>query len=347
MPVTEKAHAVRRRQRRWGWSTVVIVAFVAGPITTASARTAYAPVDRSGPALTVPERDLAASLKCSGDVTGGPDTPVLLVPGTTVTPDEHFSWNYMVVFTQTGRPYCAVTTPDHAMADMQVSAEHVVYAIRTMYRQAGRRISVLGGSQGGSLPRWALRFWPDTRAMVDDHIGLAPSNHGGKNVAYLCTTSCAPALWQQVFGSAFMQALNSGQETFPGISYTQIYSHQDEFVNPAEDDSGSSSLHGGGGRITNVALQDVCPGHFAGHTKAASYDPVGMALALDALAHDGPADPAHIDRSVCSQEIPPGVDPATFAAGWARAHAAITVQLLIAERVPAEPPLRCYVTDSC
>jgi hypothetical protein len=24
--------------------------------------------------------------------------------------------------------------------------------------------------------RWALRFWPDTRAMVADDIGIAPDN---------------------------------------------------------------------------------------------------------------------------------------------------------------------------
>ncbi len=30
-------------------------------------------------------------------------------------------------------------------------------------------------SQGGMIGRWATRFWPDTRQMVDDIVGLAPS----------------------------------------------------------------------------------------------------------------------------------------------------------------------------
>src|SRR5207237_8088809 len=67
------------------------------------------------------------------------------------------------------------------------------------------------------------------------------------------------ANWQQAYMSNFIRALNSYQETFPGISYTDVYTHNDEVVRPNSDDTGSSSLHGGGGRIANVAVQDICP----------------------------------------------------------------------------------------
>ncbi|HKY77237.1 MAG TPA: lipase, partial [Acidimicrobiia bacterium] len=139
-------------------------------------------------------------------------------------------------------------------------------------------------------------------------------------------------------------AMNSGQETFPGISYTEIYSHQDLTVTPASDDSGTSSLHGGGGRITNVALQDVCPAHFAEHVKAITYDAVGYALAIDALTHDGPADPARIDRRVCGDEFHPGVEPATFPTNYLNAVSAAHYRQAAAQRVDREPPLRPYVT---
>jgi triacylglycerol esterase/lipase EstA (alpha/beta hydrolase family) len=307
----------------------------------------YAPIDAPGPPLSVEPAKLQQSLACTANLANAPRAPVLLVPGTTLTPQEHFSWNYMRAFDEMGWPYCAVTTPKHAMGDMQISGEYVVHAIRTMYQLSGRKIAVLGGSQGGSLPRWALRFWPDTRAMVDEHIGLAPTNHGGQGAAMACIPNCAPALWQQQYQSNFMRAMNSGQETFPGISYTEVYTHYDQFVTPAADDTGTSSLHGGGGRITNVALQDICPANTAEHIKAASYDPVGYALAIDALTHDGPADPGRIDASVCTQPFPPGVDPATFPTNAAHGLAAIIVQLTTAQRVDEEPPLRCYVTAGC
>lgn len=303
-----------------------------------------------GPALIVPRADLEASLHCSADLSRADREPVLLVPGTTLTPDEHFGWNYMPALDALSWPWCAVTTPVHATGDMQVAAEHVVHAIRVMHERSGRRLAVLGGSQGGSLPRWALRFWPDTRAMVEDHFGLAATNHGGSGVAYYCApdsvapvgAGCMPAMWQQVSGSRFAQALNSGQETFVGVDYTEVSSHQDRITTPAD-----VSLRADGGRVTNVSVDDVCPGHVGDHIKVATYDPVGFALVMDGLTHDGPADPARLDRSACGQEIPPGVDPAVFAAGLAKAYALISQQMVLAPRVPGEPPLRCYADASC
>jgi triacylglycerol esterase/lipase EstA (alpha/beta hydrolase family) len=305
----------------------------------------YAPIDRPGPSLSVPAAMLAKSMSCHGDLTGDNHVPVLLVPGTWETPDEHYGWNYMPAFDSLNWPYCAVTTPKHAMEDMQISAEYVVYAIRTMSQRTGRRIAILGGSQGGSLPRWALRFWPDTRTMVEDHIGLSPTNHGGQGLVTLCTPNCAPALWQQLYQSNFVRAMNSGQETFPGISYTEIYTHQDQFATPSSNDSGTSSLHGGGGRILNVALQDVCPGHFADHFKTVTYDAVGYALAVDALTHDGPANRARIDRAVCSEEFHPGVDQETFPTTYLKAGMVVMTQQATAERADKEPDLRTYVME--
>ena len=336
---------MRRRGRLVVFGAMAMVSLLAG-VGPAPAAT-YSPVDTPGPPLSVDPAKLAQALACTTNLAGATRAPVLLVPGTTVSPSEHFSWNYMRAFDEMGWPYCGVTLPENTMGDMQIAGEYVVYAIRTMYQVAGRRISLLGGSQGGSLPRWGLRFWPDTRAMVEDHIGLAPTNHGGKGVASLCVPNCAPAVWQQIWRSNFVVAMNSGQQTFPGISYTEVYSHHDRLVTPADDDTGASSLHGGGGRITNVALQDVCPANTADHNQTASYDPVGYALAIDALTHDGPADPARIDRSVCTEAFPPGVEPVTFPTAYAHGNLVIWYHLLTGDRVEREPGLRCYVTAGC
>ena len=187
-----------------------------------------------------------------------------------------------------------------------------------MYATAGRRISIIGHSQGGMLPRWVLRFWPDTRAMVDDDIGFAASNHGTTGAEILCQIPCAAADWQQSDKSQFIAALNSYQETFPGISYTEVYSHIDEIVTPNSDDTGSSSVHGGGGEITNVAIQDVCPADPSEHLAIGTQDYVAYDLAIDALEHPGPADPARAqanDPSICTPpplKLMPGINPVTY-----------------------------------
>ena len=213
----------------------------------------------------MPTAKLAAALNCVGTLRGAAHAPVLLVPGTALNPATDYGYGWEPALSKLGWPYCTVTLPGNGMGDIQVAGEYVVYAIRTMHAAYGGRIDIVGHSQGGMVPRWALRFWPDTRAMVDDLVGLSPSNHGTLDAIPACAQSCAPAFWQQRSNAAFIAALNSAQETFPGISYTNIYTNTDEVVVPNFGPAASSSLSGGGGAVTNVAIQSVCPADVTEH----------------------------------------------------------------------------------
>jgi hypothetical protein len=333
------------------------VLVVTGP-SGAGAQTQYAPPDRPGPALSVPTDTLRAALQCEGPFGDSDLEPVLLSPATGVTAAQNYSWNYERAFTAQHRPWCAVTMPFHTLGDITIAGEYLVYAIRTEYAMAGRRIAVMGHSQGGMSMRWALRFWPDTRAMVDDVIGMAGSNHGTSMVGPLCRpglTRCTPATWQQGTDSNFIQALNSYAETFAGISYTEIFTHTDEVVQPNSTDANSSSaLHTGAGMISNVSTQDICPLDVDEHLTVGTIDPVTYALAMDALDHAGPADPARISRSVCAQLVQPGVNPLTLnmylqllgAAPGLLGVATPGTNAVGAPEVAAEPPLPCYVYAS-
>ncbi|HEY0508677.1 MAG TPA: lipase [Blastococcus sp.] len=309
----------------------------------AAATGEFAPLDRPGPRLTATKAQLTASLSCTGSLRRATTDPVLLVPGTTVTPEVNFAWNYQRAFTAQGRPWCAVTLPFDATGDIQVAGEYVVHALRTMSKQSGRQVDVVGWSQGGMVPRWALRFWPDTRPLVDDVVGLSPSNHGTVVADLACRRSCNPAFHQQASRSRFLQALNSGTETFAGIDYTAAYTQADEVVVPNAGPAPSSALRPGPGRIANVALQEVCPTNVADHFAIGSYDAVGYAIVVDALDHDGPADPARIDRSACAQPFQPGVDPMTFGADFTALITYAGNSQGNAPDVPAEPPLAGYV----
>jgi hypothetical protein len=315
----------------------------------------YAPLDQPGPPLKVPADQLRAALQCQPSVAGATREPVLLSPGTGATADQNFSWNYEPQLSKLGIPWCAYHAPQYTLDDIQTSGEYLVYAIRTMYAMAGRRIAIVGHSQGGMSMRWALRFWPDTRQMVEDVIGFSPSNHG-TNQQPLCLNGCPPADWQQASKSRFIAALNSYAETFAGISYTNVYTHSDEVVTPADNNNdASAALHTGGGAITNVATQDICPNDHYEHLGIGTVDPVAYALAIDALTHPGPADPARIDMAICSQLFMPGVDPLNAntelqIAGAVPSQLAVLIggfNLVGVPETTSEPPVDCYVYAAC
>jgi hypothetical protein len=329
---------------------LLVAALLAAGVGTASATPhrggsagEFASLDQRGPRLSVAPEDLQKSLRCNGPLTGLTRDPILLVPGTTLTPEVNFDWNYQRAFDQAGRRWCSVTLPFDATGDVQVAGEYVVHALRTMSRAAHRDVDVVGYSQGGMVPRWALRFWPDTRELVDDVIGLSPSNHGTLDADLACRLSCNPSFHQQASRSRFLQALNSGAETFAGIDYTVAYTFTDEVVVPNAGPAASSPLRTGKGRIANIALQEVCPGHVADHFQIGSSDAVGYALVVDALDHEGPAERSRISPVVCAQPFQPGVDPATAATDFAAMVAYAGNPAGNAPDVPAEPPLKPYV----
>jgi hypothetical protein len=249
----------------------------------------------NGPELAVAPADLEASLACPHRIEGSHRDVIILVTGTAVHPRTNFGMSWIRAFEALGYPYCYVVTPHAGMDDIQVSSEHVVYAIREVRRRSGRKVDVLGVSQGGTSPRWGLRWWPDTRALVDDYTGIAPSSHGGKafKTMFCGDGDCAPSSWQQSYGSNFVRAMNSGGETFLGIDYTVAWTAYEEFLTPPE----SSMIAG----ATNIKVQDICPANTSEHLAIGTYDPVAYAVSMDALDHDGPADPARIDHAVCAQ----------------------------------------------
>jgi pimeloyl-ACP methyl ester carboxylesterase len=327
----------------------------------AAARAPFAPLDQPGPALSPTVVQLRASLSCEAGVRNSKVEPVLLNPGTSTTPSENFGWNWEPALDKLRIPWCAYTAPNHTLNPIDVSGEYLVHAIRTVYKLAGRRIAIIGHSQGGMSMRWALRFWPDTRRMVADVVGLEADNHGTTAVtASDCERfGCVPADWQQVSTSNFIRALNSRTETFPGISYTELYSTHDELATP---DSGpnhcTSCLSTGGGRIANIELQSICPADTSEHAAAGTTDPVAYALGIDAITHPGPANPARIPKSVCSQTLMPGVFSPASASGGLKALGSAPGSLGIfpgpaattvsgAPVLHSEPSLRCYVFATC
>jgi triacylglycerol lipase len=288
-----------------------------------------------GPALETSPAVLEAALHCPSRLSGSAGTPVLLVHGTSSTPDESWAFGYARVLPLLGHPVCTVALPARGWNDIQTSAEYVVYAIREMASRSGRPISILGHSQGTLQPLWALRFWPDIAGLVDDYIGLAPPLQGTLPAIGVCRLPgrCPQAVWQFRTGSHFVRALNSAPLPV-GPSYTAVATLFDELVVPQP----AASRRAG---VTSAVVQSICPGRVVEHVGLLG-DAVAYALMIDALDHPGPADTRRIDRSVCSRALMPGIDTGAFLAALPVFVTNFAVSALAANWVHAEPALRPY-----
>ncbi|WP_345379480.1 lipase [Pseudonocardia yuanmonensis] len=308
----------------------------------------WAPVDRPGPALSVPAADLAASLVCAGG-RAGRDT-VLLLSGTGADPDTAFRWGLRPLLAAEGFPTCLSTAPEANTGDVARRAEYVVHAIRTIAERTGRKVAVVGHSQGGMVPRWALRFWPDVRDHVSDLVALGPTNAGSDALRDGCAQGCSAAHWQQSSGSRFEEALNSGRRTFAGIDYTVVVSSGDTVVTPVPQASALPAEPGGGAVAGNgaIAVQEVCPGRRVAHGPLGLSDAASFALVVDALENPGPADAARVPAATCRRTQATGITAAELRQGTAAVDRAVARAAAEAPVLPAEPDLPCYTRpDPC
>ena len=235
-----------------------------------------------GPRLQTSLRTLAAATTCDANAATAAQV-ALLVHGTSMTAEENWGWNYRRALPKEGWATCVVTLPDRAFGDVQVSSEYVVHAIRHVAQVARRPVDVIGISQGGLEVRWALRWWPELRHLVDDAVMIATPNHGAVFADVSCLTDCLPALWQGRTGSRLLAALNEGDETPGDVDYTVIQTRYDEVVTPYT----SAFLDG----ATNVLLQDKCAADVSEHLTI-MVDQAAVQWIQNALGRTGPADPS-------------------------------------------------------
>ena len=153
------------------------------------------------------------------------------------------------------------------------------------------KVSMVGHSQGGMMPRYYIKFLGGDQ-VVDDLVGVAPSNHGssitgppGTNPLAPILDALMPALGQQAAGSAFLTELNAGDETPGEVSYTQITTKYDEIVRPH-----TSGYLAPGPNTTNVTIQDVNRFDLSEHVLIPA-SLTTISITLDALTREGPPEP--------------------------------------------------------
>jgi hypothetical protein len=309
-----------------------------GAVAMLLAPTSAATAGAKEPPITVRPALLRASFHCHGALWHATKEPLLLVTGTGATGEETYVFGKRA-FDALGHPVCDVNFPHYETADIQISVQYLVYAIRREAKQSGRKIAIFGISQGGLLPRIALTYWPDLRTKVSDVLAAAGTEHG-TTVGPRCSARrpCPPADWQQQAGSRLLDALNAQPVEAPGpTSWTTVRSATDEVVQPQTGKRPTSALRG----ASNILIQNVCPGRKVSHIGTA-VDSVTFAAFLDAITHNGPAKVSRLPKDVCSHPYALGLDVTATTALLAGSTALIDNQTKNVPTVKAEPKVWSY-----
>jgi len=227
--------------------------------------------------------------------------PVILVPGTFESMAKN--WSTLSPHLKSAG-YCVFalnygeTNGVYATAPVAESAQELAPFVDAVRAATGaRKVSLVGHSQGGMMPRYYMHFLGGAK-HVHQLVGIAPSNHGTEGVIVpppgvvpepdYSVLGCAACADQQA-GSPFMQKLNSVGDTVAGPSYTVISTIYDEVVIPYN----SQFLDGPARQVTNITLQDKCPADVFEHDQTPN-DPVVHQIVAHTLGKEsGPADPAY------------------------------------------------------
>jgi triacylglycerol esterase/lipase EstA (alpha/beta hydrolase family) len=177
------------------------------------------------------------------------------------------------------------------------AAQLQVYVDKVLAATGAAKVDLVGHSQGGMMPRYYLKFLGGA-AKVNTFVGIAPDNHGTtldgltKLLPYFpgaedVISSAAPALADQIAGSAFLTKLNAGGDTVPGVHYTVITTQYDEVVTPY------SSQFLSGSDVRNVLIQNLCSADLSEHALLGLTDRIAFHEVANAL------DPAHATTTNC------------------------------------------------
>lgn len=260
---------------------------VLGALTVVATPTSYAAGGL--PTLpTSPDGDPPGANDWSCKPTAKHPEPVILVHGT-FGDRKHLLERLSSSIKGAGFCVFSLDYGNRGLKDIPTSAHQLKnYTERVLKATGATKVSMVGHSQGGMMPRYYIKFLGGAK-VVDDLVGISPSNHGTaltagalNPISALGGYACVACV-QQGAGSRFLTKLNAGDETPGQVSYTQITTKYDEVVVPY-----TSGFLAKGPRTTNITLQNKCPLTIVDHLLNPLAGPT-VAITLNALTHTGPA----------------------------------------------------------
>jgi len=180
--------------------------------------------------------------------------------------------------------------------DMHIGGQQLAaFVDRVLAATGASRVDLVGFSQGATVTRYYVNRL-NGAPKVHQWIGLASPSYGGIFYGLVPVVQALPFLQpvvqalsslsvvQQEQGSPFLDELNAGSDTVPGVEYTTIGSRVDEMIQPYTN----VALRSPGAR--NILIQDLCPADLTGHFNM-PYDRFAQQLVLNALDPTTPVTP--------------------------------------------------------
>lgn len=296
---------------------------------------------------------LAIGIPADFEYGKGNKKAVILVPGTASMGGLVYASNYAKLLKNTEfADVVWLNVPHYLLDDCQTNSEYVAYAINYISEITNKNVSIISWSQGGPILQWALKYWPSTNSKVDNFIPFAP-DFRGTDMAYVACPAfgykflCTPSVKQQVSDSEFIKTLRNNNGLSAYVPTTSIYSGFDELVSNQEGVTAPSyidDIRGVG--VSNNRFQDLCPDKPAGSFylhEGTLYNPVGYALVIDALTHDGPGNASRIDlKTECDKIVPDGLSAVDVLATEALIPNCLMKILEYHPKITTEPPIRSY-----
>ena len=284
----------------------------------------------------------------------GAPQPIILVPGTGNTGYITFKGNYIPLLqgSTIGDPVW-LNIPGFLLNDAQQNAEFVAYAVNYIYGISNhRKPAVFSWSQGGIDAQWAFKYWPSTRSRVTDLVAFSPDFHGTILADLIAVGEpLPPAVLQQKYNSDFITTLRANGGDSAYVPTTTVYSgFFDEIVEPQQGTNASAFILDARRKgVSNNEVQAVCPPGSAGGSfythEGTLYNPLGFALAVDALKHEGPGRSSRLNlATVCAPYLTPNLELAEFLLTENAILVAGAAILAYPNKVFDEPPIKreCY-----
>ncbi|CAO3571767.1 unnamed protein product [Mortierella alpina] len=158
---------------------------------------------------------------------------------------------------------------------METSAAQLsAYVDKVLAATNTTKVNLLGHSQGSLMPRYYLRFLGGA-SKVDKYaafgtiaygttlLGIYPflSSLGLYDPVKKIIDPVCKSCFQFLENSSFLQNLNAGGDTVPGVSYKFIVSKFDEVVTPYTN----GQLRDKSALVQNVVLQNLCAVDLSDH----------------------------------------------------------------------------------